>query len=107
MQFSEIRKELGAVVFNTLRADTDNYFEGVVVKEELVKLAGILEKFFGSPALPSNNKLSPQIQEAIDSFGGIMSGQTLYFWNQGNDAIFAMLWPWQDGNHTTVKIVQK
>lgn len=107
MRFSEIRKGLEGVVFNTLRADTDNYFEGVLIKEELVKLTGILDKFFGAPALPSHNKLSPQIQKIIDSFGGVMSGQALYFWNQGNDAIFAMLWPWQDGLHTTVKIVQK
>jgi len=43
----------------------------------------------------------------IEEFGGIRPGQTLYFWNEGKDAVFAMLWPWQDGYHTTVKIGRK
>jgi len=107
MQFNEIRKELGGVVFEALRSDSNNYFEAVIIKDELPKLTIILERFFGSPALPSKNKLSLQIQQLIDSFGGVMAGQTLYFWNQGSDSIFAMLWPWQDGRHTTVKIIQK
>jgi hypothetical protein len=47
------------------------------------------------------------MEETVKAFGGIMPGQTLYFKNEGNDTIFAMLWPWQDGIRTTVKIIQK
>ena len=107
MQFNEIRKELESVIFDTLRADSDNYFEAVIVKDELVKLTEILERFFGSTAWPSQNKLSSQIEDAISSFGGIAAGQALYFWNQGSDTVFAMLWPWQDKRHVTVKIIQE
>ncbi|RJP27198.1 MAG: hypothetical protein C4533_08300 [Candidatus Omnitrophota bacterium] len=107
MEFNEIRKELEGVDFDTLRTDCDNYFEAVILKEELEKLRTRLEKTFGSPAWPSKEKLSMQVRQTIDSFGGIMSGQTLYYNTDGKDAIFAMLWPWQDGQHTTVKIIQK
>ena len=47
------------------------------------------------------------MQETVNNFGGIMPGQTLYFKGEGVDSIFAMLWPWQDGVRTTVKIIQK
>jgi len=61
----------------------------------------------GLPAYPSNDRLSPQIEKTIKEFGGVMSGQTLYFWSQGKDTVFAMLWPWEDGYRTTVKIIGK
>ncbi|PIP20864.1 MAG: hypothetical protein COX40_02455 [Candidatus Omnitrophica bacterium CG23_combo_of_CG06-09_8_20_14_all_40_11] len=107
MQFNEIRKELEGLVFDMLRIDSDNYFEAVIEKNELAKLTARLERLFGSTVWPSDKRLSLQVQEMIEEFGGIRPGQTLYFWNEGKDAVFAMLWPWQDGYHTTVKIGRK
>lgn len=107
MQFNEIRKELEGVVFDNLRIDDHNYFEAVIVKNELTKLTASLERLFGSPARPSQNRLLLQAQEITKDFGGIRPGQTLYFWNQGEDTVFAMLWPWEDGYRTTVKIIGK
>lgn len=106
MQFDEIRKEVKSGDFIILRQDVDNYFEGVVIRDELEKLKARLEKFLGLPAYPPNDRLPPQIENTIKKFGGITSGQTLYFRNEGKETIFAMLWPWQDGYHTTVKIIQ-
>ena len=109
MQFEQIKREVRNVVFDELRRDCDNYFEGVILKDELSKLVDRLDSFFGSPAwpTPSKNRLSFQMQEAVNNFGGIQPGQTLYFWNQGSDTLCAMLWPWQDGEHTTLKIMKK
>ncbi len=107
MEFNEIKSKVKSLEFEVLRTDCDNYFEAVVVKNELSKLSERLSNFFGNPAWPSKNRLSYQMQEAVKAFGGIMPGQTLYFKSEGSDAIFAMLWPWQDGLRTTVKIIQK
>jgi len=107
MQFNLVRKEVGGVVFDKLRVDSDNYFEAVIVKNELANLTVILQRLFGLPAWPSRKLLLPQIQKIIKNFGGIRPGQALYFWSQGKDTIFAMLWPWEDGDHTTVKIIRK
>ena len=107
MEFSEIRKEIKEIPFSTLHRDRDNYFEAVIVKNEITRLTEALNKFFGSPAFPSSSKLSFKAQELINGFGGIMPGQTLYFWNEGSDTVFAMLWPWQDGERTTVKLIKK
>ena len=105
MKFNELKAELKHIDFDTIRTDGDNYFETVIVKGELAKLTARLEKFFGLPVWPSENQLLPKAREAIKDFGGIKPGQNLYFWSEGNDVLFAMLWPWQDGWHTTVKII--
>jgi hypothetical protein len=106
MQFSEVKEGIKSVDFEATRTDCDNYFEAVVIKEEVAKLSERLQKTFGLPAWPSKNKLTLQAQEAVKGFGGVMPGQTLYFKSEGNSSIFAMLWPWQDGLRTTVKIIK-
>lgn len=107
MEFNRIKEDVKSINFEATRTDCDNYFEAVVVKEEMSKLNESLKKLLGEPAWPSKNRLAFKVQEAIDGFGGIMPGQTLYFKNEGGNSIFAMLWPWQDGVRTTVKIIQK
>ncbi len=107
MEFNAIKKVVKNFSFDSLRTDCDNFFEGVVTKEELEKLNAQLKNFLGEPVYPSKNRLSYKIQETVDGFGGVMPGQTLYYKNLGSDSIIAMLWPWQDGVRTTLKIIQK
>ena len=107
MDFSALKNDLRQVIFETMRMDCDNYFEAVVLKDELAKLVSRLEQFFGIPVLPAKGALSFQMQEAVKGFGGIMPGQVLYFREGAGQVVFAMLWPWQDGRRTTVKIVQQ
>ena len=107
MDFSDLKTLIKPVRFDALRLDCDNYFEAVILKEELAKLTVRLENFFGTPAWPSKERLSFSVQEKIRGFGGIMPGQTLYYRRKENDTVFAMLWPWKDGERVTVKIIQE
>jgi len=107
MQFSELKAQVKGIGFNELRADDDNYLEVVVIKDKLEGVCRILESFLGPPVWPPEIKLSSQIEDAIRSFGGISTGQTLYYWKEGSDTVLSMLWPWGDKNHITVKIVKK
>ncbi|MCX5695062.1 MAG: hypothetical protein NTW18_00140 [Candidatus Omnitrophica bacterium] len=107
MEFKRIRDEVKSLSPETLRSDNSDYFEAVFIKGELVKLNARLTNFFGEPAWPSKDKLTSQMDEAIKDFGGIQGGQTLYFKGVGINSLFAMLWPWQDGVHTTIKIAYK
>ena len=106
MDFKQIKNAVREIKFEELRTDKDTSFEAVVNKDQLDKLIALLESFFGAPAFPSANTLSSQARQAIDAFGGIMPGQTLYYWNQNNEIIFAMLWPWGNGLYTTIKIIK-
>jgi hypothetical protein len=107
MDFTEIKQEIKGIAFDTLRMDCDNNFEAVIVKEELARLIRSLEKFFGSPVFPSKNRLSLPVRQAVEALGGIIPGQTLYFNDARDGAVFAMLWPWKDGRRTTLKIIKK
>ena len=106
MEFAELKNEVKNIPFDDLRLDCDNNFEVVIVKEELEKLTQRLERFFGLPVFPSKERLSFQVHQLIDGFGGVLPGQTVYFRNQGKESIFSILWPWKDGEHTTVKIIK-
>jgi hypothetical protein len=107
MDFEKIIKALKGIHFVVLRSDDAGYFEAVITGEQLQRLIGQLDFFFGKAVFPSKNKLTSGILRDINAFGGIMPGQTLYY-SRGNDGvIFAMLWPWQDKEHITIKIVKK
>jgi len=107
MQFNQLKDELKSIIFDELRKDSEDYFEAVILKDSLVNLIATLDRLFGAPAWPCKNKLSDQIKKVISKCGGIRTGQTLYFWNHASNTVFVMLWPWQDGKHTTVKAAKK
>lgn len=104
MEFDKLKEEIKKVELETTRANDDRYFEVVVKKDCLGGMVRILEGIFGAPAWPSNNKLSRDIEKAIKNFGGLRNGQTLYALSGEGFSVFAMLWPWQDGQRTTIKI---
>ena len=104
MQFSELKAVVKGIGCGQLRADEDNYFETVIIKDKVGEFFCALERFFGPPVWPPENKLPSQIEDVIKKFGGIVTGQTLYFCHQDNNIVFAMLWPWSDEEHITLKI---
>ena len=107
MNFSVIRKDMKMFSFEVLRTDCDNFFEGVIVGQEVDKLNGQLKNLFGEPVYPSKERLAHKVRKTVDGLGGLMPGQTLYYKDSGSDSIIAMLWPWKDGQRTTVKIIQQ
>ena len=107
MHLCQVKDKLKEFRFDSLRLDCDNHFEAVILKNELEKLKVQLASLFGEPVWPSKKKMSRQIEDMVNGFGGIMAGQTLYFWSKDKDTVFVMLWPWQDGEHTTIKAIQR
>lgn len=107
MDFEEIRGAVKEINSDALRADDAVYFEAVLLIDDTPKLTLALEHFFGKAVFPAKNSLSFTISRDIDGFGGIMPGQTLYYRSKGGEIIFAMLWPWKDDRHVTVKIIKR
>jgi hypothetical protein len=105
IKFEEIKNAVKGVKFVTLRSDSDELFEAVLVKSDLGQLTGCLVKIFGEPVFPEGKKYPFDPQKLVEDYGGIMPGQTLYYLEQ--DLIFAMLWPWQDGVNITFKLIKK
>ena len=106
MQFKDLIDDVKKVKIDEVRVDSSNFFEAVVARDGFAKVATHLEKFFGVSPWAFNDPLPSEIQGHINSYGGIMPGQTLYFCDSGNAIVIAMLWPWRDGLHTTLKIIE-
>jgi hypothetical protein len=106
MHFNEVKEEIKRVGLKDTDTDCDNLFEGIIRKEKVGSMTRKLEDFFGAPAWPSKNRLSFQMEKLIKQYGGIMQGQTLYLSSKDNQVVFAMVWPWKDGEHTTIKLIQ-
>ncbi|MDD5116815.1 MAG: hypothetical protein PHW98_07165 [Candidatus Omnitrophica bacterium] len=107
MDFDSLKKDVKQFNFEALRADCDNFFEGVIVQQEIEKLHLQLKGIMGEPVFPSKGRLPHKVQKTVNGYGGIMPGQTLYYKSTDTDSILAMLWPWKDGQRTTVKIIQQ
>ena len=109
MEFSEFKEKVKNVGMEEIRKDSHNYFEAVIFKDKIKDLTGVLNDFFGppTPIWFLNDKSSYKIDEILKSFGSIRKGQTIYLRDSEGFIVIAMLWPWNDGRHTTVKVIKK
>ncbi len=96
--------EIKGLNFQEVRTNDSDFFEAVLVKAVLADLTKGLEKIFGRAQFPSEKALPLEVEQKVSEFGGIRSGQALYFLKGQESILFAMLWPWQDGEHITLKI---
>ena len=106
MTHSQLLEELKKVDIEEIRADTTEKFEFALRTDYLTQLNGILQRYFGPPLKPPNERPSRQAAYYASSYGGIRRGQTLYCREGETVFDFALLWPWGDGTYVTVKILQ-
>ena len=107
MKLEEIKKVVKEVDLVTLRCDSDELFEAVFNTSELEQLSSRLVKIFGDPLFPLKKDVRVNPEELARDYGGIMPGQTLYYLEQEEGAVLAMIWPWQDKVNITLKLIRK
>ena len=78
----------------------DIAFDNIAVK----KLEKVLASFFGPAVKPAGTKPTEDDLRATKDHGSIHNEQTLFKKEAEGSVIIAMLWPWQDGVHTTLKM---
>jgi len=106
MQFEQLKTEIKTVSFESVRDDSVDFFEAVLTKKDLPALTLKLDSFFDKPVFPAEKPLSEQAQAIAADFGDVMDGQTMYFKQEEKVGVFAMLWPWGDKDHITLKVGQ-
>ena len=72
------------------------YLEGVINKEDLELLNCLLKKYLGQAAKESGKEanLPKEIQKIADSLGGLRNDQSFFYRQDGNEVIYASIWPW-------------
>jgi hypothetical protein len=106
MGLRELIDSIKKVKVMELRNDKDDFFEAVVMRRKLIGLSTAFKECFGAPVWPLDKRLPLQLIRKINKHGGIREGQTLYVRRNAKHTVVAMLWPWQDNIHTTVKIIK-
>jgi hypothetical protein len=73
------------------------FLEAVLQKKDLESLNALLEKHLGPAAKESGRvvNLPKEIQELVGALGGLRNEQSFYYKQDGNQVIFAAIWPWQ------------
>jgi len=87
---------------NTLRMEIrpnsqgSEYLEAVIDKDDLELLHSLLKKHLGPAAKEPGKEanLSNEIQKVVDALGGLRNEQSFFYKQEGNEVIYAALWPW-------------
>jgi hypothetical protein len=82
------------------------YLEAVINTKDIELLHSLLNRYLGSAAKERGKKanLPKEIEELVDSLGGVRKEQSFFYRQEGNQVIYAVLWPWEsDPTKITLK----
>ncbi|MBU1044728.1 MAG: hypothetical protein KJ915_10075 [Candidatus Omnitrophica bacterium] len=105
MTAKDIIKKLDKLDIYQQRRVADNYAEIVILNSEIFICAEIMDELMGAPVSAAGIKPTEQDIADTKDFGGIFDEQTLYKKDFDRARILVMFWPWQDGEHITLKVV--
>jgi len=83
-----------------------DYLEAVMDTKDIELLNSLLKRYLG-PAAKERGKeanLPKEIEELVDSMGGLRKEQSFFYRQEGHQVIYAALWPWEsDPTKITLK----
>ncbi|MBF0122396.1 MAG: hypothetical protein HQL21_03170 [Candidatus Omnitrophica bacterium] len=105
MTFHEFLGEVKKVHCQEVRAQEMDYCEVVVRQEAMGQVTSLLDSYFGGPFKPAGVQASPEALRHSAPYGGVQANQTIYCRQGEHGFELALLWPWGNGQATTVKII--
>jgi len=82
------------------------YLEAVIDTKDIELLHSLLKKYLGSAAKEREEEadLPEEIQDMVDSLGGLRNDQSFFYKREGHQVIYAAIWPWgSNPNKITLK----
>jgi hypothetical protein len=82
------------------------YLEAVINTKDVELLNSLLERYLGSAAKERGKEanLPKEIDEFVDSLGGLRKEQSFFYRQDGHRVIYAVIWPWEsDPTKITLK----
>lgn len=83
-----------------------DYLEAVVSLKDISALESYLAARIGPPRKIAGALLrtKSELKEIVNRIGGVMIEQTLFYRNENDSILYAMLWPWEsDQSRVTLK----
>ena len=104
MDFKAFREKISQLGVCEERSFSDNYIEVVFFTIDTDKWNNLLSEALGQALKPAGAAPTAEAQALTKDCGGIFANQTLFKKDFAQVSVMAMLWPWQDGEHTTLKM---
>jgi hypothetical protein len=104
LKMTEVLGSIDHLTVDEKRKFTDDYVELVLLSSEASLWTAVLEKAFGPAMKPAGKAPAKEDREASKLFGGVWKDQTLYQAKISEETVVAVLWPWQDDAHVTLKM---
>jgi hypothetical protein len=86
------------------RESSDNHINIVINTKDESLWSERLGQSLGPALKPAGSRPTGEAKKITKEFGGIRTEQTLFMKNIDNTTVLCMFWPWQDGEHTTLKL---
>ncbi len=102
----KILDKRGDLMIYELRRQAHDFIVLVVENGEVDDWSRLLEKYLGPPLKPAGVRPTKEINDLANRFGGIAGNQTLFHKITDDGMIIGMLWPWQDADFTTLKVIE-
>lgn len=105
MTAKQIIDSLNDVEIYQHRKVVDNYAEIVIMSKDILVCTEVIQQILGQPQSAAGIEPTDEDIELTKAFGGLAGNQTLFRKDFADNIIISMFWPWQDGEHITVKVV--
>ena len=105
MSLIEVIKEAMTLEIRS-NSQGSEYLEAVIDTKDIELLHSLLKKYLGPAAKEQGEEanLPEEIQDMVDSLGGLRNDQSFFYKREGHQAIYAALWPWgSNPNKITLK----
>ena len=106
MTLQEVLERCGELELCEQRCVTDEYVEIVFFNRDKDKWNETFTAIFGPPVSPMGQDPTEDDLKLTKDYGGVWRNQVLYKKIEDNVIMMAMLWPWSDNDHTTIRMAR-
>jgi hypothetical protein len=85
--------------------DHGEYGELIFFVEDLPEWETVLHNHFGKPVKCPEEPVTESLMSLTAPFGELFDHQTLYLKENSHRLMLAMIWPWKDLSHATLKLI--
>ncbi len=104
MNLKQVFEQLSSLAIEEERSVSEDYLEIVFLNKEFSNWDKALSGILGPAVKPAGQAPTSEDDALTSEFGGIFDNQTLFKKDMDGKCVIAMFWPWQDKEHTTLKM---
>lgn len=102
---ADIIEKISILKIYEKRAKREDYCEIVIYNKDNDQWKSLLAEMLGEEITAAKRNITEEDFLVTKIYGGIGGNQSLFRKKFENQTLIAMFWPWQDNEHTTLKMI--